>query len=87
MLKTLAQNAIIEIQSRPASFHLASAHLLGGRESHLHTLNEAQDCALGEISGALHAQKFQPLLLHGVTGSGKTAVYLAAMRRALDSGR
>ncbi len=87
MSKTLAKNTIIEIESRPASFHLASAHLLGGRESHLHILNDAQDRALGEISGALHAKQFQPLLLHGVTGSGKTAVYLAAMRRALDAGR
>ena len=29
---------------------------------------------------------FQAFLLHGVTGSGKTAVYLAAMQRALDRG-
>ena len=30
---------------------------------------------------------FHPFLLHGVTGSGKTAVYLAAMQRALDRGQ
>jgi primosomal protein N' (replication factor Y) len=29
---------------------------------------------------------FQSFLIHGVTGSGKTAVYLAAMQRALDRG-
>ena len=29
---------------------------------------------------------FHPFLLYGVTGSGKTAVYLAAMQRALDRG-
>ena len=35
----------------------------------------------------LDGNAFSACLLHGVTGSGKTAVYLAAMQRALLAGR
>jgi primosomal protein N' (replication factor Y) len=47
-------------------------------------LNEPQTVALAAAASALGA--FKVFLLHGVTGSGKTAVYLAAMQRALDRG-
>ena len=39
------------------------------------------------INAAMTAGKFHVALLHGVTGSGKTAVYLAAMQAALAAGR
>ena len=49
-------------------------------------LNDAQRETMLQIAASVHIRKFQPFLLHGVTGSGKTAVYIAAMRRALDAG-
>ena len=47
-------------------------------------LNEPQMDALASIASSLG--QFRAFLLYGVTGSGKTAVYLAAMQRALDRG-
>lgn len=49
--------------------------------------NSAQRAALERICSLVDARKFAGILLHGVTGSGKTAVYLAAMKSVLDSGR
>src|SRR5438067_3149562 len=51
-------------------------------------LNEEQTRALNEITQALHSpENARPILLHGVTGSGKTEIYLQAIQAALDRGR
>src|SRR5437899_8299874 len=51
-------------------------------------LNEEQTHALNEVEQALDApENARPILLHGVTGSGKTEIYLQAIRGALDHGR
>ncbi|MFL6554350.1 MAG: primosomal protein N', partial [Chthoniobacterales bacterium] len=51
-------------------------------------LNEEQTHALKEIEQALQApENARPILLHGVTGSGKTEIYLQAICAALDLGR
>ena len=55
--------------------------------AHEHALNEEQMEAVGTIAAAMAKGGFRPLLLYGVTGSGKTAVYFAAMRRALAAGK
>jgi primosomal protein N' (replication factor Y) (superfamily II helicase) len=50
------------------------------------TLNPAQLAAGARIAAALEAREGE-LLVWGVTGSGKTEVYLAATARALERGR
>ena len=52
-----------------------------------HELNPHQAEALAAISGALDAAAFQAFLLQGVTGSGKTEVYLQAIETALARGK
>ncbi len=50
------------------------------------TLTRAQREAVEAIDGAVTAGGFQPFLLHGVTASGKTEVYLRAARAAREAG-
>jgi primosomal protein N' (replication factor Y) len=52
------------------------------------TLNPAQAAALDKVLHAvMHPAESKPMLLLGVTGSGKTEVYLQAAQRALDLGK
>ena len=50
-------------------------------------LTEHQGIALEALGKAIQATRFETFLLHGVTGSGKTEVYLRAIEQVLDRGR
>ncbi|MBK9215577.1 MAG: primosomal protein N' [Chloracidobacterium sp.] len=49
-------------------------------------LTSDQQTALDSVVEALKKGEYHAFLLHGVTGSGKTEVYIRAMRAALDEG-
>lgn len=51
------------------------------------TLNQEQLDAVNTISQSLVAEQFQTCLLFGVTGSGKTEVYLQVIRKARALGK
>ena len=84
-LSTLVRRELIEIHEEPATFTVSRSK---PRPSRLEfDFNSAQQSALKSMREAVDTRKFTGTLLHGVTGSGKTAVYLAGMRSVLEAGR
>jgi primosomal protein N' (replication factor Y) len=86
-LATLVKRGLVGIEEAAEAFHLGGIPANGKKNAHEHTLNEAQMEALSSIAAAMTRGGFKPMLLYGITGSGKTAVYFAAMQRALDAGK
>jgi primosomal protein N' (replication factor Y) (superfamily II helicase) len=84
--RTLRDRGRIEIRSEEVR-RTPWDRLRGRKPEPSVTLTEAQRGALSEIESALETARFHPIVLRGVTGSGKTEVYLHAAERALGQGR
>ena len=85
VIKTLLKNRLVtEFEEDVRRDPLANANL---PQTDSFVLTGAQTTALSSIEDALKADAFAPILLHGVTGSGKTEIYIRAMHRALELNR
>jgi primosomal protein N' (replication factor Y) (superfamily II helicase) len=84
-LQTLVKRGLVEIIEEPADFAVST---IKPRPSPFQfQFTAAQQTALDQIRAAVTSAKYAGFLLHGVTGSGKTAVYLTAMHAVLQAGR
>ena len=84
-LKTLERAGLVRVEDRDIEEEFA-APPKGPRETPP-TLEPAQATALDALRGDLAGPCFRVHLLLGVTGSGKTEVYLRAIEETIDRGR
>ncbi len=84
VLRALSRKGLLLLSPvETTAFDLPTGHDPGAVPA---SLTSAQREALEAVNSALDARSFRPFLLHGVTGSGKTEVYLRALSHAVANG-
>lgn len=85
VLAALEKRGLIERYSR--EYWRAPEFRADPRAREKMSLNAEQQAAFDAMAGAMAREEFKTFLLHGVTGSGKTEVYLQAIEYALSLDR
>lgn len=85
VLRALEQQGLVEVVGRRAPPE--PAVLRPGRYEAPPQLTREQAVAWAPLAAALAARRFASFLLHGVTGSGKTELYLRAAAATIRAGR
>ncbi|MAE96410.1 MAG: primosomal protein N' [Deltaproteobacteria bacterium] len=82
-LRALERRGLVELEERD----LLPGPVAADEPDTTVTLTDEQATACAELASAIRERRATPFLLHGVTGSGKTEVYMRAIADALALGR
>lgn len=85
VLKPLLEQELVEIRQDEV-YRIPAEEVSVPVEEHS-VLSDAQKEALDEILAEWENSSARPVLLHGVTGSGKTQVYMKLIEKVISSGR
>ena len=85
VLKPLLEQELVEIRQDEV-YRIPAEEVSVPVEEHS-VLSDAQKEALDEILAEWENSSARPVLLHGVTGSGKTQVYMELIEKVISSGR
>jgi len=85
VIKNLQREGILEIIS--IEIFRSPFERVKLKEDKFIQLNSEQERAFKKIKQAIELNQYQTFLLHGVTGSGKTAVYVQAIKTCLKLGK
>ena len=77
---------IVEVEIDRSKRNPNDEKLATKNEAILNLTDEQKNCVI-EAEQAISANKFSPFLLYGVTGSGKTLVYIHAIQKAISEGK
>lgn len=89
VIKSLEKKGLVEVVEVEIDRSKRNANeekLATKNEAILNLTNEQKHC-VSEIEQAISANKFSPFLLYGVTGSGKTLVYIHSIQKVLSEGK
>ena len=86
-LKTLAGKGLVGFREQEDGSIEAQLLSPAATTDPSYSLNEDQERAYRKASAAVQAGVFHVMLLYGVTGSGKTEVYIRAIRDCLATGK
>ena len=79
-VRSLAKKELLKIESREGPRNIEHEF---SEDEKIAGLNDEQKSVLNEISHSLQRNEFKSFLLFGVTGSGKTQVYIEAIKEAI----
>ena len=82
IIRSLEQKGVVSISEREVYRRPEHGPDIGEDDAGF-ILNKEQQAAATEIIRGILSEKFSPYLLHGITGSGKTEVYINAIKEVL----